>query len=282
MDTLTDLDLVRAAPIGVHITRTDTETLPTMQVRFAPFDTWYPVSSWWEGDFVESIARGAFTKTIRESGDRLKIMFNHGQDLMIGEKLLGVPTNLREEHDSPVVDVTLFDSSYVRDLLPGIEAGVYGASFMFRVVKQEITEDPGRSDHNPDGLPERVVREVRLLEAGPVTWPANPAATTGLRSMTDAYYENLRTRDAHHVDRLEQRVRALRTPPPPQPDTTVDLAGAAPHDPIEPLVLQHSGASLGPRARRERLHPSLRSTTPHDPHRPDRGGDADGTVRAPR
>ena len=31
---------------------------------------------------------------------------------------------------------------------------------------------PGRSDFNPEGIPQRTLKEVRLLELGPTPWPA--------------------------------------------------------------------------------------------------------------
>jgi hypothetical protein len=46
---------------------------------------------------------------------------------------------------------------------------------------------PEARDYNPEGLPERRVKEVRLHEFGPVTFPAYIGAGAGLRSMTDDY-----------------------------------------------------------------------------------------------
>jgi phage head maturation protease len=73
--------------------------------------------------------------------------------------------------------VPLLDTSYNRDLLPGLKDGVYGASFRFQVMKEELKQDPGVSDHNPKGLPERTITEARVMEFGPVTFPAYAGAT---------------------------------------------------------------------------------------------------------
>jgi len=256
MTTLRDLDVLRAyvRPVEYRAdSGADDGSLGVMIVRFAPFDTWYEVDSVWEGRFLERIAPGAFTKTIRENGSRIKILFNHGNDPQIGDKVLGSVLDIREEPDGPVAEVSLFDTSYNRDLLPGLRAGVYGASFMFRPVKEEWTDAPEPSEHNPEGLPERVIREVRLFECGPVTWPANPAATAGMRatgkmiSLTDEFYAHLRQRDPERVERLAERV-GLRTP------DGCAATGAAPVS-SEPAI-GHS-AGLTPRQRRERLRPSL-------------------------
>jgi hypothetical protein len=179
--------------------------MPTMEVRFSTFDTWYEIDSFWEGEFLERTQRGAFAETIREDRDSIKTLFNHGFDPQIGDKVLGQISDLREEPDSPVGVVPLFDTSYNRDLLPGLDAGVYGSSFRFRVTGEEWDDEPGTADHNPRGLPERTITKVRLMEFGPVTFPANPDATAGLRCMTDSYYERLRQRD---TGAFEAAVRA--------------------------------------------------------------------------
>ncbi|MFD8531523.1 HK97 family phage prohead protease [Streptosporangium canum] len=258
MEMLRDLDVVRASVGTVRLTRAEgsDDWAPVMVVRFSPFNTWYEINSYWEGRFLERTERGAFAKTIAEQGSRVKVLFNHGSDPQIGDKILGLPQDLREDPDSAAGDVPLLDTSYNRDLMPGIEAGGYGSSFMFRVIQDAWNDEPGRSDHNPEGLPERTIKEVRLFEFGPVTWPANAEATTGIRSMTDDYYAHLRDRDPARVADLEQRTRAIRTPTveQPPPGTAPDL-GAAPAGPDEP-VTHHSGG-LTPGERRRRLYPYL-------------------------
>lgn len=250
--TLPDLDLVRAVPTSVRADVVDADAMPTMVVRFSAFNRWYEIESWWEGRFLERTVRGAFAKTIKERRDQIKVLYDHGFDFQVGNKVLGPIDDLREDADSPVGEVPLFDTSYNRDLRPGIEAGVYGSSFRFRVIKEEWNEEPGKSDHNPEGIPERTIKEVRLYEFGPVTFPANPDSTVGVRSLTDSYYERLRNRDPHHVDELRSRLTQLRTPAdPPAADPALATDGAAPHLPDEP---EHhsSGAARAVRARRIR------------------------------
>jgi HK97 family phage prohead protease len=226
MDTLRDLDIVRAAPASVRAAQAD-EGMPTMEVRFSAFDVWYEIDSWWEGQFLERTIRGSFTKTMKEQRSNIKVLYDHGYDFQIGNKVLGPIDDLREDPDSAVGDVPLFDTSYNRDLLPGLEAGVYGSSFRFRVIRDEWNDEPGKSDHNPDGLPERTIKEVRLFEFGPVTFPANPESTVGLRCMTDDYYARLRSRDPNRVDELLARARAIRTPDAGAAPTGTPVDGAA-------------------------------------------------------
>jgi hypothetical protein len=197
-----EIDLVRAVLPRTELRADDTAEpgMPTMVVRFSKFDTWYEIDSWFEGRFLERTSRGAFKQTIREDRDRIRVLYDHGFDYQIGNKVLGPIDDLREAEDSPVGEVPLFDTAYNRELLPGLEAGVYGSSFRFRVTKEQWDDEPERSEHNPDGIPERTIQAVRLFEFGPVTFPANPDSTAGLRSLTDSYYEQLKQRDQQAYD----------------------------------------------------------------------------------
>ena len=112
-----------------------------MVVRFSQFDTWYEIDSFWEGTFLERTVKGAFKQTIKEDRDQVKVLYDHGFDGQIGNKVLGPITDLREDDDSPVGEVPLFDTSYNRDLLPGLEAGVYGSSFRFRVTADKWDDE---------------------------------------------------------------------------------------------------------------------------------------------
>lgn len=267
METLPDLDVVRTWHLPV---RADEEPaadgrLATMDVRFSVFDTWYEIDSWWEGQFLERTVRGAFRKTIREHNARktesagVKVLFNHGMDFNVGDKLLGAVESLTEESDSPLGVVALDDTSYNRDLLPGLRRGGYGSSFMFRVIRDEWNDDPGAADHNPKGIPERTIKEIRLFEFGPVTWPANPDATSSLRCVaaTDTYYEHLARRDPQRVDGMRSKLHHLRT-------SRTDRAGeptrpdrdAAPATPTAPARTGHPGG-MTPGERRQRLYPFL-------------------------
>jgi HK97 family phage prohead protease len=266
MDTLTvpDLDIVRTTLVSVSwrdaapedTAATETDVLGVMDVRFSPFNTWYEIDSFWEGRFLERTVPGAFKRTINQHNDpnsahNMKTLFNHGMDLHIGDKLLGDIADLREEADSPVSTVNLWDTSYNRDLLPGLKRGSYGSSFMFRVTKESWDNDPGQSDHNPEGLPERTIKETSTMEAGPVTWPASPTASAGMRcaSATDAYYEHLARRDPQRVERMRDRITALRSnrlAPGARPADAL-----ATHEPDDSAPSRSIG--LTPAARRRRL-----------------------------
>lgn len=250
MHPIPELEVVRSAPLVVRSDAAEDTKMPLMEVRFSPFDTWYEIDSWWEGRFLERTVRGAFAKTIQENRDRIKCLYDHGFDPQIGNKVLGTIEDLREDPSTGVGDVQLFDTSYVRDLLPGLEAGVYGSSMRMRVIKDEWNDDPGVSEHNPQGIPERSILEVRMFEFGPVTFPANGDATAGVRSMTDNFYERLRSRDPQQVDELEL-VRNSRTLPGRAAGSSTAPEGGAADTPTntEPAARHSGGLTTAQRGR---------------------------------
>ncbi len=180
-------NLVRAVSDGVEF-RADPEDgrLGTLTGSFIPLGSWTEINSAFEGHFMERFSPSALKKTVMENRDRMRVLFNHGKDPQIGEKALGPITTLREDAS---YEVPLLDTSYNRDLLPGLKAGVYGASVRFQVVKEELKRDAGVSEHNPKGLPERTVTEAKVFEFGPVTFPAYEGATAKVRSLTEEFLE---------------------------------------------------------------------------------------------
>jgi len=275
-------NLVRAFRPGVEIRSDGDGKPPTMFGHFAVFNTWTEIDSMWEGNFMESLAPGAFRKSFRpENRDGIKVLFQHGMDPQIGDKPLGRHTDLREDEVGAYYEVPLLDARYVReDIQPGLEADLYGASFRFRVMREDIQKEPKPSDSNPKGLPERTIREVELFEFGPVTFPAYPDASAGVRSMTDAYV--LRTifgrvdEDPERARELIETIRAQHILPEieaaaePHLDearSSSDDAGAEPHldteergEPAQPAVIVHPWPPVSRKefAGLRRKEPSLR------------------------
>jgi HK97 family phage major capsid protein/HK97 family phage prohead protease len=190
--------------------------MPTMDGHFSVFDNWYEINSAFEGRFLERIAPGSYKKTFaddasrKNAGQKIKVLLEHGHDPQVADKPLGVPRSLGEDDHGAAYSVPLLDTSYVRDLIPALEAGAYGSSFRFRVLQDEWVEEPEASDSNPDGIPERTIKEVRVMEFGPTMFPANPEASAGLRSTTDEYYEGLRRRSPEQFDEAFRSARESR------------------------------------------------------------------------
>ena len=172
------------------------DSLGTLSGYFSAFDNWYRVASAWEGDFLERIAPGAFAQTIAEDRNGMRVLFNHGFDTQVGEKVLGPIKELREDNPGGgYYEVSLYDTHYNRELLPGLRGGQYGASFRMKVEADAWIDKPTPSDYNPKGLPERTITRSKVMEFGPVTFPANPQASATVRSSTDEFYTRLQQRD---------------------------------------------------------------------------------------
>lgn len=221
-----------------------------MRGHFSMFGNWYEINSAFEGRFLERIHPGAYRKTFKDNasrknaGDKIKCLLEHGHDPMVADKPLGVPQTLEEDGEGARYEVPLLDTSYVRDLVPALEAGAYGSSFRFRVLQDEWIEEPERSDYNPDGIPERTIKEVRVMEFGPTMFPANSSATAGLRSSTDEYYAGLKRRDPEQYEdamRSARETRAALAPKETTPDPKdLDTGPSVDSTPDEATLLARS------------------------------------------
>lgn len=160
------------------------DSLGYMSGHVITWGDWYEINSVFEGRFLERIARGATKKTISENRAAIKVLFDHGHDPSMGNKILGTLDDLSEDDIGLRYGLPLFDTSYNRDLLPGLRAGAYGSSHRFRTIKDTWEDHPERSADNPEGIPERTITELGLFELGAVTFPANQKSTAGVRSIS--------------------------------------------------------------------------------------------------
>ena len=193
MNTTDRYRVLTTAPFGPDGTcdgsllRTDDtgpEPTPIMYGYFARYDAWNEIRSYIEGHFMERVAPGAFDDSFRASTP--KPIFDHGHDPSIGMKPIGQTTVLRADQHGQYYEAELFDS--VPDLvLDGLRAGAYGASYRFAIEEEQVDERPGRSDHNPDGIPEVTIVRASVKEFGPTAFGADPQASAAVRSATDYY-----------------------------------------------------------------------------------------------
>lgn len=229
-------DLIRAMRPAEMRAASDTDgALGDLFGYFAVFDEWTVIDSW-EGRFKERIARGAFAKTIREQRGSIQTLFDHGFDPQIGNKPLGVDRELYEDETGAFAVVPLIDTTYNRDIAALLRGGALrGQSFRFAVVKDEWTWP---KDDDDEALPERTIREMRLFEKGPVTFPAYAAATAGIRSAAD--FRSWRARNLADTDSRDP-VAGSSTPGTPG---TEPQQGAARSTTDEPAGIGHSAAQI--------------------------------------
>lgn len=117
---------------------------------------------------TERIARGAFSRAIKEQDD-VRALVNHEPDQLIGRTGAGT-CRVEEDERGLRYSVDLPDTTVGRDTARLVARGdMSGSSFGF-VVEQESW----RETELPDGTREavRTVESVRLLDVGPVTYPA--------------------------------------------------------------------------------------------------------------
>lgn len=153
------------------------ETGNTLRGHFAVFNSPTIIDSYYEGRFCEIVAPGAFAKTFVESRDSIRVLLSHGFDPTIGDKPIATITDLREDETGAYYECELLDGLDPL-VVAGLRAGQYGASFRFRVMREEWDEKPGPSESNPDGLPLRTLKEVQVREVGPTTFGAYSGATS--------------------------------------------------------------------------------------------------------
>jgi len=207
----------------------------------AVFDEWTEINSW-EGRFLERIVPGAFKRSLDHRGAP-KVLFNHGMDPAIGDKPLG-RGEFHEDAHGLHMTVPLSDTSYNRDLRALLADGaIDGASFRFSVPKDGDRWDdhPPRSEHNPDGLPERSLHEVAVPEAGPVTFPAYQATAVGIRS-APGFQMFLATPPAFRAALLDPEGNPISASPAPEGTQ------AASSTPDSPAGRPPSGMTPGERA----------------------------------
>lgn len=196
-------NILRAQPEAVELRDAGDTEDGVMYGEFAKFNQWTEINSAWEGNFLEQIAPGAFARSIAERGSQVKVLFDHGRN---DNRPLGTIRSLSETKTGAAYEVDLFtDASYVRDLMPALRAGALGASFRFSVKGEEWVNPARATTRNPNKLPERTITDVDLYEFGPVTFPAYAAASAGMRSITDAWYDDLLS-DPANLARLLERL----------------------------------------------------------------------------
>lgn len=202
-------DLVYRADQGEH---------GTVEGMVVPYNEWVEIDSFVEGNFMERFAPGSLRKTFMEGKSRLKGYFEHGRSRMFDRMPIMRIEDAWDDDTGGYFRAPLLPSvpPLIRE---GLEAGVYGASIGARFVKVSRDRKPGKSDHNPKGLPERTYNEVRAFDISLTPSPAYQSTHATLRSVTDdLLMEQLlsdpqRLRDLI-VARAEIEVPEVETEPP--------------------------------------------------------------------
>jgi len=135
------------------------------------------------GGFVERIAPGALTKTLRDGGDVLA-RFQHEDHYLLGRTTSGT-LRLALTDEGLDYEVDLPDTDYARNLAALAARGdVQHSSFAFHTLDDEwgFTEQ---------GFPLRTLLEIQLVDVAPVVQPAYLDTTSGLRSLAESRHLDL-------------------------------------------------------------------------------------------
>ncbi len=158
----------RVFPFG-HVQLRDNAKTPRMVGHAAVFNS----LSEDLGGFRETIRPGTFAKTIRESD--VYALFNHDANMPLANSASG-RLFLAEDKRGLSVEITPTDTTYARDLLTNMNEGVINKmSFGFETVKDEW-RGSGKEVI-------RELREVRLYDVSPVTFPAYRETDIQARSL---------------------------------------------------------------------------------------------------
>jgi hypothetical protein len=142
----------------------------------------YGVESENLGGFVERVRPGAAAKTVREQD--LRALFNHAPDNLLGRMGAGT-LRMADDGTGMGYQIDQPDTSLGRDLAVLVARGdVYGSSFTFLPVGGARGVSWSRSER---GYPLREIREMKMRDVGPVTFPAYPGGSSevALRSLAE-------------------------------------------------------------------------------------------------
>lgn len=125
------------------------------------------------GGFREKIAPGAFARSIKGNPDIVSL-FNHESSMLLGRTGAGTLT-VREDKNGLFIEVN--PPEHRMDVVNSIKRGdVPGMSFQFTTLKDSWegldTKDPTRT-----------LEEVRLMEVGPVVFPAYRDTVVSARAL---------------------------------------------------------------------------------------------------
>ncbi len=228
----------RTATVGLEVRAAGADGAIPVQGHAALYDVRsQPLQDLWEGRFIEVIAPGAFTKTLRDGGD---VTFNidHNDTYILARTAAGNLT-LSDDGDGLLIDARMAPTTYARDLATNMQAGnISQMSFAFQAVKDDW-------DETDEGTPIRTLREVNLYDVAAVSTPAYAETDIGLRSReARSFLHAFGLLDLPEEQR-GQLVRALTTST--TPDEALLPALRAAHTALAELVSRAEPVSKGSR-----------------------------------
>lgn len=151
------------------------------------------------GGFVETISRGAFSKTILEAD--VRALFNHDNNFVLGRNKAGTLT-MREDNNGLYVEIVPPDTVWARDLMTSVKRGdISQMSFQFQALRDEWNNDHTK----------RNLKEVKLFDVSLVTFPAYESTSIGLqyRSLEQYITQAKEAGDKEQIKKIISELSAL-------------------------------------------------------------------------
>jgi uncharacterized protein len=163
------------------------------------FNTPYDVGYW-----TEEVDPNAFDSVLASDPD-VRALWNHNSDQPLGRTKYANTLRLSIDSRGLAYEIDPPATSYANDLIVSMRRkDVTQSSFAFITKRDQWTE-------NADGTVTRRILEFdTLLDVSPVTYPANPAASSNVRSLPETMPKEMRSR-------FEQRIDAPTEPAPVEP-----------------------------------------------------------------
>jgi uncharacterized protein len=133
-----------------------------------------PVQSSDLGGFVEEIHPNAFDACLRSSPDVVGL-WNHDVNHVLGRTTSGT-VRLSTDKTGLLYEIDPPPTQFAKDLMVSIDRGdIHQSSFGFYCIDDSWRE-------GPNGVYIRTVMKAELFDVSPVTFPAYPDATSGVRA----------------------------------------------------------------------------------------------------
>jgi len=143
------------------------------------------------GMFQERFRKGAFTNRMAD----VYAAWQHDAREVLGR----TPNTLLLTEDENGLRYEITPPSWAEKYIETIERGdVRGSSFIFRAVKEEWDES------DPE-MPIRTVTEAELIEVSPVTRPAYPTSSVGVRSAEEVFRSRPQPEEEEDEETPEER-----------------------------------------------------------------------------
>lgn len=155
--------------------------------------------------FREQIAPGAFTEALKKSD--VRALFNHDPNYVLGRQSAGT-VSLTEDDVGLHYEIDPPDTQWARDIVSSIERGdIAESSFAFSM-------SGGVEEWDDSATPAiRTIKSVgNLYDVSPVTYPAYPEATTGVRSHKEIFdeHQNERTTESQEEESPDYEIMKAR------------------------------------------------------------------------